>query len=281
MLLPGVIRAARRNFENSKESNRHGASRHASDTLSSMCSLAVSYQDLGRYQEARDLHLENLGNRKRVLGLDHPETLWSMFCLAVSYQDLGRHQAAEELHAETMRIRKRVLGEKHPDTLWSMICLAVSIQNLGRYQEARELHAETLSVRKRLFGPEHPDTLCSVISLAELYESLGQQKEGGELHAENMTMLGLEEWPARIKHMQHVNLVRRSITGSGGGTVACRDFEQLKPWIELEEPIVMRSWMPQKLIATTNRIRRISEIFPRKYRFTREYKAEGQFQKSL
>jgi hypothetical protein len=68
------------------------------ETLRSMNNLALSYQELGRYDQARKLHEATLALRKAKLGPDHRETLRSMSHLAFSYGDLCRYDEARELH---------------------------------------------------------------------------------------------------------------------------------------------------------------------------------------
>ena len=59
-----------------------------------MRSLAISYSDLGRHDEALALMEEVLVFRKRVLPDDHPDIARSMGSLAISYSHLGRHDEA-------------------------------------------------------------------------------------------------------------------------------------------------------------------------------------------
>ncbi|MFC9022324.1 tetratricopeptide repeat protein, partial [Streptomyces anthocyanicus] len=44
-------------------------------TLIDRGNLAISYRDVGRLQEALELHERVLADRERVLGPDHPDTL--------------------------------------------------------------------------------------------------------------------------------------------------------------------------------------------------------------
>jgi hypothetical protein len=62
----------------------------------------------GRWREAKELFVQVMETRKRVLGEEHPSTLTSIANLASTYGNQGRWKEAEE----------------HPDTLTSMINLA-------------------------------------------------------------------------------------------------------------------------------------------------------------
>jgi hypothetical protein len=100
------------------------------DTLSSMHSLANSYDALGRPAEALMLREHTLALRKAKLGPDHPDTLSSMHSLANSYTALGRQAEALQLREHTLALRKAMLGPDHPDTLSSMPGLADSSMNV-------------------------------------------------------------------------------------------------------------------------------------------------------
>ncbi|MFB7405418.1 tetratricopeptide repeat protein, partial [Streptomyces rubiginosohelvolus] len=54
------------------------------DTLNSHNNLAAALHDLGEYQQAADIHRQNLADRERVHGPDHPQTLTSRNNLAIA-----------------------------------------------------------------------------------------------------------------------------------------------------------------------------------------------------
>ncbi|KAJ7830390.1 hypothetical protein B0H13DRAFT_1492959, partial [Mycena leptocephala] len=70
------------------------------DTLRAMGNLAVTYYELGRYQEAEPLESIVLEKRKQLLGADHPHTLLAMTNLAATYRKLRRYQEAKYLQAQ-------------------------------------------------------------------------------------------------------------------------------------------------------------------------------------
>ena len=57
----------------------------------------MSYNEIGRHQEAMELREKTLEASRRTLGSEHPGTLRAMNNLAFSYSRLGRHQEALEL----------------------------------------------------------------------------------------------------------------------------------------------------------------------------------------
>jgi tetratricopeptide (TPR) repeat protein len=144
-------------------------------------SFAFFYQVWGRYQEAEELYGQVLKERKRQLGLDHPNTLGTMHNLAGIYRYQGRYQEAEELYGQVLKKQKRQPGPDHPDTLGTMHNLAVIYEVQGRYQEAEELYGQVLKEQKRQLGPDHLDILGTMHNLAGIYGHQGQYQKAEEV----------------------------------------------------------------------------------------------------
>ncbi|KAJ7641796.1 P-loop containing nucleoside triphosphate hydrolase protein [Roridomyces roridus] len=135
------------------------------DTLSAMANLAVTYGQLGRYQEAEWLKLSVLEQCQKILGDDHPDTLRAMASLAATYVRLGWYQEAERLELSVLEQRQKILGDDHPDMLRAMADLAATYGQLGRYQEAEWLELSVLEQRQKILGAHHPDTLTAMANL--------------------------------------------------------------------------------------------------------------------
>ncbi|MFF3089952.1 tetratricopeptide repeat protein [Streptomyces nojiriensis] len=118
--------------------------------------------------DSPSLHQQNLTDRERTLGPDHPQTLSSRNNLALALQALGRHQEAASLHQQVLSDLGRIFGPDHPQTLSSRNNLANALQALGRHQQAADLHQQNLTDRERTLGPDHPQTLNSRNNLARL-----------------------------------------------------------------------------------------------------------------
>jgi hypothetical protein len=84
------------------------------DTLLSMSSLAVTYRNRGRCEEAEELLMQVMETRKKKLGADHPVTLTSMNNLSVTWKKQGRDAEAVGLMRECVRLQQRILGADHP-----------------------------------------------------------------------------------------------------------------------------------------------------------------------
>jgi tetratricopeptide (TPR) repeat protein len=93
------------------------------DTLTSMCNLASTYRNQGRWKEAEELQAQELDICSRALGEKHPDTLISIQNLALIWKQLGRNVKAVQLLQKCVRLRKQVLGDDHPYTLFSSATL--------------------------------------------------------------------------------------------------------------------------------------------------------------
>ena len=67
-------------------------------TLTSMASLAVTYSNHGKYEEAGELKLKVQDSPQKMLGLEHPYTLTSMTVKTYSKQE--KYGKAEKLEME-------------------------------------------------------------------------------------------------------------------------------------------------------------------------------------
>ncbi|PLB41722.1 uncharacterized protein BDW47DRAFT_115022 [Aspergillus candidus] len=120
--------------------------------LKSMVNLVNIYWSQKRWNEAEELNIQVLNNRKITRGLEHPETLDNM-------------------------------SLEHPETLTRMSNLAGIYRSQGRWKETEELLIQVLDTRKTTLGLEHPETLTSMANLASIYSSQGQLKKAEELES--------------------------------------------------------------------------------------------------
>jgi hypothetical protein len=65
-----------------------------------------------------------LGDRERILGLNHPESLSTRYRLAEVIAAQGRNAEAERLFRQVTAARTRVLGQDHPETVLARTRLA-------------------------------------------------------------------------------------------------------------------------------------------------------------
>jgi serine/threonine protein kinase len=157
-----------------------------SDTMATTHSLARTYLDGGRAQEAIPLLELVRDRRSEALGPDDTDTLASMNDLARCYYRLGQHEKALATREDIARRRKATLGPDHRGTLQSMSNLANSYAAAGWRLDALELHKETWALRKHQLGEDDPDTLDSLNNVANCYAILGQHDKALELHKDTL-----------------------------------------------------------------------------------------------
>ena len=114
--------------------------------------MAVVYDTLGEYNQAKELHEKVLTIRKKIFGGDHADVATSYNNLALVYQQLG----------------------DHADVAISYNNLVSVYSCLGQYNQAKELYEKALTIRKQIFGEDHKyvERIRSELALVELDKHL-------------------------------------------------------------------------------------------------------------
>ena len=86
-------------------------------TLTTMHDLATNYFYLGEYQKAKELNIQVLESRKKVLGNEHPATLLSMNDLAYIYDMNKEHKKAQEIYVDALKKSINLRDEDFPRNL--------------------------------------------------------------------------------------------------------------------------------------------------------------------
>lgn len=166
--------------------------------------VAVTLEQLGRYERAREIQQRTLVLRREHLGEHHPDTLESGHRLGVIDWREGRLEAATEQVRNTLALRRRHLGETHADTLGSHNTLGAILTHRGLFDEARR-HLHTAlegyradpdkARRSHLIGKQNYALLLKELGefeQAEAYmrEALeGQRELLGATHTETLSTL--------------------------------------------------------------------------------------------
>ncbi|KAK4651792.1 P-loop containing nucleoside triphosphate hydrolase protein [Podospora pseudocomata] len=184
-------------------------------TTGLLSKVGESFRNLGKYEEAEQMHRQALQLKEKVLGKEHPATLTSMNNLAVVLRSQGKYEEAEQIHRQALQLREKVLGKEHPDTLSSMNNLAFVLHSQGKYEEAEQMHRQALQLSQKVLGKEHPHTLTSMNNLAGVLDSQGKYEEAEQMHRQALQLrekvLG-KEHPDTLSSMS--NLAR--VLGSQG-----------------------------------------------------------------
>ncbi|MBI3462248.1 MAG: tetratricopeptide repeat protein [Planctomycetes bacterium] len=171
--------------------------------------IARTYDGLGLYQRAIELHEAATLLAKENVGEDHPSTLTAMSNLAGAYMDAGQLAKALSLREQCFERAQTILSEDHPDTLTMMNNLALSYESLGMVEKSLPLHEQTFYRRRRILGEDHRDTLVSMINLAMAYESAGQLEKALPLYegaVERMQALLGKDHPDTLSGMNNLGV---------------------------------------------------------------------------
>ena len=125
--------------------------------------LAVSYSELGRFEEALRLRREVYSGRSKLHGEEHERTLRAALNYAASLNSLERFEEAKSLLLKTMPVARRVLGDNDEATLRMRWMYARALYNdpsatLDDVREAVATLEETERTARRVLGGAHPLT---------------------------------------------------------------------------------------------------------------------------
>jgi tetratricopeptide (TPR) repeat protein len=127
----------------------------------------MGLNELGRYDEAADIHRQVLAIRQAKFGPDHRSTLMTMVNLANVDHSLHRYEDALKLRNETLELYRARYGPDDPGALMVLHNIGANLRALGRPAEALRADEEVRSRRKNVLGVDHPDTLTSLWSIAQ------------------------------------------------------------------------------------------------------------------
>jgi hypothetical protein len=79
--------------------------------------LALTYAELGRFEEAMGLRRDVYSGRLKLNGKEHKSSLIAANNYAMSLRDLKRYKEAKSLLRQTWPVARHILGESHELTL--------------------------------------------------------------------------------------------------------------------------------------------------------------------
>ncbi len=145
---------------------------------------AVVLQQLGKWEESKQLLEEALAQMRRHLRPHHPSVLVLLNNLGPVYHQLGDDRHAEQTLELVLKYRRRLLGDHHPDTIITMMNLATVRSFLGKYAPAEELYREAWRERSERLGPDHPKTLAAAEGIAQTLYAQQKYSEAAEFYSQ-------------------------------------------------------------------------------------------------
>ncbi|KAJ2894497.1 uncharacterized protein MKZ38_007499 [Zalerion maritima] len=217
-------------------------------SISSIFSLSVTLDGLGRSDECIQMEEHALGVLRRKLGNHSRDTINASSSYAISLRKMGRFSEAEDILTKTLRDSQQALGEADENTTAAMVRLAGVYKDLGRYWEAEKLEEKVFKLRRDALGENHPRTLESMHNLAATYLYLGRFEDAKKLF-DRVWKFRCQEWG------EHHPLTVLSL--SGLARVYCELGHKEKA-AELEKKVltlqmeILGEYHPNTLIAMGN-----------------------------
>ena len=133
------------------------------DVLATQTNLAVTYQLLGRFDEAMNMRRDVYSRILKFHGEEHRESLVAASNLAVGLLNLRRFEEARVLVRKNMPIARRILGETDESrfrmsTIYAWTLYGDPAASLDDLREAMETLEDTARAARRVFGKSHPAT---------------------------------------------------------------------------------------------------------------------------
>ncbi len=144
--------------------------------------LALLYDKMGRYEEAKALFLNALQIREHLLGPEHPDVAASLNALAGSYWEQGKYEQAEPLFQRAFSLWERQLGPDHILVAHCLNDLALMYWSWGRSEQIEPLYLRALSIHEQQPGPDHPDMAGTLNNLALYYVDQERYEEAEQFY---------------------------------------------------------------------------------------------------
>ena len=131
--------------------------------LSVQGNIAISYQKLGRLEQALQIERDVYSGRLKLNGAESMEALVSANNWGSSLVDLRRFEEAKSMLREMIPVARRVIGDNHELTIrlgwnYTMALCEDPAATLGDLREAVATFEKTIRVTRRVFGGDNPLT---------------------------------------------------------------------------------------------------------------------------
>ena len=155
------------------------------DMLVAQGNLAVSYQNLGRNEEALHLRRDVYSERLKLNGEEYEGTLRAAYNYAVILVQLERDQEAKSLMHRTLPVARRALGDNDRLTLKIRGCYVEALYKnsaatLDDVREAVNTLEEMERTARRVFGSAHPLVATIEAALREARAALRARETPSE-----------------------------------------------------------------------------------------------------
>jgi tetratricopeptide (TPR) repeat protein len=143
--------------------------------------LALMLNDLGQFEEARDLLRKALAFDEKTFEPGHPRIAIFQSNLAMVLKELGQLEEARDLLRKALASDEKALPPGHPSIAIRQSNLAQVLLDLGQLEEARDLLRKALASNEKTFPPGHPAIARIQSNLAQVLQDLGHLGEARDL----------------------------------------------------------------------------------------------------
>jgi len=169
-------------------------------------SLALTYENQGRYAEAEPLFRKQLLVTQQLFGANSLEAATSEQELAYLLELSGQNNEAEQLYKESLTIRQRLAPDSREVTN-SLMFLGTFYRKAGRTSEAEPLLRKCLWIREKLLGANSADVSHAKLALAIVLEVQGKLSEAAPLMEQSVAYFETTKYKtSRDLAMAHLNL---------------------------------------------------------------------------
>jgi len=152
--------------------------------------LAMTFENLGRYNEAEPLYLQSLPILALAYGQTSIEYTRAYYQLVLMYTEMGRYVEAEPMNNAVNYFFEVILGKENEDYQGARNNLARIYRGMGQYEKAEEIFKENLAYCRRNV-PEKIEMLQTILNnLGELYIKMGKYDESEPLLKECLQIIG-------------------------------------------------------------------------------------------
>lgn len=162
--------------------------RHLSELLEPLRSLAGLLASLRRYTEAEELTRRRL-KVAEMLDLDEHEVADVVFDLAELHRVQGLYREADELHQRVLAIKASELGRTHPEVARSVRALGQIYLGEGKTEQAVAYLERALEQQVRALGDSHPEVAETIFALGDTFVAKDDFRQAEERYRHALELL--------------------------------------------------------------------------------------------
>jgi len=158
--------------------------------MSGMDGRVSLYQTQGRSREAESLLKQELKEKEKTLGKEHPDVAKMLDRLARFYREQKRFEEAKAAFMRALDIREKALGPNDPQIAYNLNDLAtICYHDLKKYTEAEAYYKRALDIGKKHLDSKRRSNLYKPSTLLSLYDRRGKHQEAESLIIEACNIL--------------------------------------------------------------------------------------------